>query len=58
MNPVGLGLDEEALKAARHWRIAPAVDLNTSKPISFPIKIEVKFFLHSCIARWTRTVAP
>lgn len=41
--PLGMGLDEEAVKAVRNWRFKPA--LEDGKPVTFPTTVEVDFRL-------------
>jgi TonB family protein len=45
LKPLGMGLDEEALKAARAYRFAAAVDLITGQPVEFQVTINVPFRL-------------
>ncbi|MGO9083729.1 MAG: energy transducer TonB [Candidatus Sulfotelmatobacter sp.] len=40
---LGMGLDEKAIEAVKHWKFAPA--LKDGKPVSVEIAIEVAFHL-------------
>ena len=41
VRPIGMGLDANAIQAARHFRFIPA--MNNDKPVSVKITIEVPF---------------
>ena len=41
---LGMGLDEEAIKAVKHWRFKPA--LKNGKPVAVPLNVKVAFHLH------------
>jgi TonB family protein len=42
----GLGLEENALKAVKHWKLRPATDVD-DKPVTARVKIEVTFHLYT-----------
>ncbi|SRR5581483_1621868 len=46
---LGLGLDEEAIKAVRNWRFKPG--LEDGKPVALPLSVEVDFRI---VAQWHR----
>jgi TonB family protein len=44
-HPLGLGLDDEAIKAVRQWRFTPAT--KDGAPVAVQINVEVSFHLYS-----------